>query len=246
MKPIQIRLTVALLAGACAIAQAQTDNYMPEGSKDIYVGVSMASVPRAQGDGRHRTVILPFLSVQASNGVFVAPGAIGLKMSGQPDIEYGPILTYSHLQRADSRDDRLRLKVEAGGFVDYALTHGVRLSSTALYGGGDAHRGLRMSAAATATTPLAPHHALSFKTGVSWANHDYLQSYYGVSASPGYRAAAGLHDVSISGNWAWEMSTKFSLSTGLGVSRLLGSAADSPIVRQRTNPSAFTALSYHY
>ncbi len=68
------KLFVLALAGACGIAQAQTPatNPMPDGSRDMYVGLGAQYAPRYEGARDRRATALPMLQVQWSNGVFVS------------------------------------------------------------------------------------------------------------------------------------------------------------------------------
>ena len=46
--------------------------------------------------------------------------------------------------------------------------------------------------------------------------------------------------------WNVELSTKYSLTTGLSATRLAKRASDSPLVASPNNSSLFTQLTYHY
>jgi hypothetical protein len=86
-------LSVLLLA--CVTAQA-TEPMMPDGSKDMYVGMALATRTAAAGEER-RVEPRPLLQVQWSNGVFLsASGVVGLHLSDTPGLEYGPLLAASN------------------------------------------------------------------------------------------------------------------------------------------------------
>jgi outer membrane protein len=240
--PMKI-LTLTLLLAVCGPGLAQTDMYMPAGTNEVNVGAALVSDSSAEGDTRRRTFIAPHLSVQFSNGFFISPSGVGMQLSSKPSVRYGPLLTYAVGRRADAKDDKLKLRLQAGAFLRYRVIRGLDVYSSALYGGGDDHQGLRVNAGASYGTPLASHHAASIGATMSWANQDYMESYFGTAA---YRPNAGVHSVRANFNWNWELGTRYSLTTGTGVSRLLGGAADSPIVRKATNVSFFTSLNYQF
>jgi len=83
------------IAGACSTAAAQTPatNPMPDGSRDMYIGFGVQSLPRY--DGAHDNLVrpLPVLQVQWSNGIFVSGTTLGWHLSQSPAMEFGPMLT---------------------------------------------------------------------------------------------------------------------------------------------------------
>jgi outer membrane protein len=98
-------LAFVLSAGALAsgTAQAQTPalNLMPDGSRDMYVGLGLQSAPRYEGAGSHRVSALPVLQVEWSNGIFVSGMSAGMHLSSSPTTEYGPLLAI-HPRRDES------------------------------------------------------------------------------------------------------------------------------------------------
>jgi outer membrane scaffolding protein for murein synthesis (MipA/OmpV family) len=85
---------VLALAGACGAAHAQTPaiNPMPDGSRDMYVGLGALYAPRYEGARDRRTTAMPMLQVQWSNGVFVSGMSMGMHLSDSPAVEYGPLV----------------------------------------------------------------------------------------------------------------------------------------------------------
>ncbi len=85
------------LAGACSTVAAQTPatNPMPDGSRDMYIGIGAQSVPRYDGSDDNRTLPLPVLQIQWSNGIFVSGTSLGWHLSSSPAMEFGPMLTLS-------------------------------------------------------------------------------------------------------------------------------------------------------
>jgi len=88
------KLLVLALVGACGAAVAQTPatNPMPDGSRDMYVGLGVQSLPRYDGARHNKTLALPVLQVQWSNGIFVSGLSAGWHLSNSPSWEYGPLL----------------------------------------------------------------------------------------------------------------------------------------------------------
>ncbi|HEY1149522.1 MAG TPA: MipA/OmpV family protein [Pseudoduganella sp.] len=89
------KFLVFAIAGACGTVAAQTPatNPMPDGSRDMYVGLGAQYQPRYDGARHNKTVALPVLQIQWSNGIFVSGLSAGMHLSSNPAIEYGPLLS---------------------------------------------------------------------------------------------------------------------------------------------------------
>lgn len=84
-----------ILAGACSAANAQTPaaNPMPDGSRDMYVGLGVLSAAESQGAKKRSVSLLPLIQMEWSSGIFVSGMSAGMHLSGQPALEYGPLLS---------------------------------------------------------------------------------------------------------------------------------------------------------
>ena len=120
------------IAGACSAVAAQTPatNPMPDGSRDMYIGIGAQSVPRYDGADDHRTLALPVLQVQWSNGIFVSGTSLGWHLSQSPSTEFGPMLTLAPRRDRDGvsfgvgsvgegSGSRMATTNIRGGFVPY-------------------------------------------------------------------------------------------------------------------------------
>jgi MipA family protein len=90
------KLLVLTLAGACNVATAQTpaNNPMPDGSRDMYLGLGVLSAPEYEGGRERQVSAVPLLQAEWSNGIFVSGVSVGMHLSGSPKVEFGPLLTY--------------------------------------------------------------------------------------------------------------------------------------------------------
>lgn len=203
---------VLVVSGSAASAQTPTTNPMPDGSRDMYAGLGVVSVPRYEGAESRRTRALPLLQVQWSNGVFVSGMSAGMHLSSSPTVEYGPLLAL-HPRRSESgsggeiggiegasmlpiavrtsgSDNPLagmgdiRTRLEAGAFFNYYLSPAWRLTSSVLAGAGNDRKGVRGELGIQRLAmQVAPHHTLSVSAGLGLANRAYQQSYFGVTAA---------------------------------------------------------------
>lgn len=170
----QLYALVLACVGSAASAQTPTTNPMPDGSRDMYVGLGAVSAPRYDGADSRKVSALPVLQVQWSNGFFISGASAGMHLSGRPTVEYGPLLTL-HRSRDESGSggtldplksdafpsmvgiaDRVRsgnrlegmrdigVRAEVGGFFNVYLAPEWRLTSAAVYGAGHERNGARL------------------------------------------------------------------------------------------------------
>ncbi|QGZ40279.1 outer membrane scaffolding protein for murein synthesis (MipA/OmpV family) [Pseudoduganella flava] len=112
------KLLVLALAGMCGAAHAQTPstNPMPDGSRDMYVGLGAQYTARYEGARERRTTALPMLQIEWSNGVFVSGLSAGMHLSSSPRVEYGPMIALNAGRDASgTRMYRLGSVSEASG-----------------------------------------------------------------------------------------------------------------------------------
>lgn len=245
----------AVLSACCLPAAAQSPTtQMPEGSTDVDLSLIAAIVPVSEGRGGMKAVVMPSISAQWSNGIFAAPGQVGMQLSQDPMLRFGALLTYgTRSRRADDKEDKLRFGIETGAFAHFQLAHNIGFHSNLLYGGGDDRKGVRMNLGGNYGLRLSSHQSLNAGLGMNLVNHGYMQSYFGISPAQAarsgrraYRAGAGVKDIYLSLRWNVDLSTKYALSSGVSVSRLMGSAADSPLTESPHNAALFTVLTYHW
>lgn len=88
------KLLALTLVSVCNAAAAQTpaNNPMPDGSRDMYVGLGVVTAPVYEGAGDRRERALPVLQAAWSNGIFISGLSAGMHLSSQPAVEFGPLL----------------------------------------------------------------------------------------------------------------------------------------------------------
>jgi outer membrane protein len=89
--------------------------------------------------------------------------------------------------------------------------------------------------------------------GITWADDDYMMTFFGVSAEqaarstlPAYEARGGVHAVRFGVNAGYRIDRAWSVGGRLGTARLRGDAAASPITRDRTQNLAAVFVSYRF
>jgi MipA family protein len=144
------------------------------------------------------------------------------------------------------------VRPELGGFLITSLAPGFRISNQLYYGAGRHSNGLRhVLDVQHFTASLGARHRFSTTVGLTLANGDYQQSYFGLDAQAAqasgirqYRIGAGLKDVHAQLRWNWILSPEWLVSSTLRVSRLQGDAARSPLVQRPAQVGLGAALAY--
>ena len=254
MKPIAFPV-LALLA-LCAPCTAQTHMNMPEGSKDVYLSLAMGNAPASDGASGRRSFLVPLVSAQFANGVFINMNSVGMHLSESPGMPWGvqfsPTVSRATTRSAAGFESKRRFTPEVGAFLNYQLSHELFLSSGLMYGGSFDRRGLRLRLGASSWMPVAEHHSLGIDMQVRLANRSALQADFAVTEAqagpnlPLYQVSSGMRDSAIGAGWQWQIANKYSLRTMLQYERLHGSAAASPRIERAAGVTALTVLTYRY
>lgn len=215
---------------------------MPEGTVDVTVSAAMGSRPVRAGSVERSAFVVPQICAEWSNGLFIEGLAIGMKLSDDPLLQYGPVASLNFgVQRADSSGHGIRPVL--GAFVNYTPFNELTLQAYALAPAGRDGRGVWLHTRAGTWTALVPRQTLAVGVGVNLADAAYMQSMFGAA---GYRPSGGVHDVYADVSWRWQISRKYTLTAALQASVLQGSAAASPRVVQRTGVTSWLALGYSF
>lgn len=241
-----------ILLCACGAARAQ-HGMMPDGSSDMYFGLSLRSTtPYANGEAR-QTVLRPLWQVEWSNGIFISDfNTVGWHLSNRPDLEYGPFIAN---RTARHPGDSPRLAgtqptngtPNVGGFFNYYLGEGFRLRSATAYDS-SAH-GLVFSMDLQRTWgDLAPHHTVTLTAGLAAASGVVMRQQYSVRREAGvdYQPSGGVLNLNAGVNWNWVLSRSWILNTAATGTRLGTSPANSPIVGRTNFLTWSTGLAYRY
>ena len=201
-------LAFAVLSGSAA-AQTPATNPMPDGSRDMYVGLGLVSAARYEGAAASERKALPVLQVQWSNGIFVSGMSAGMHLSRAPQVEFGPLVELQRrrdesgsgggidglqtrysvvsLPSADLDGNRLAgmtpvaTRLLGGGFLNTYLTPDWRLTGSLLGGAGNARDGARLDLGLQRLAWQAgAHHQVAATAGLSVVNGAYNRAFFGV------------------------------------------------------------------
>ena len=256
---IQVKGAALLLASMGGSAQAQaTRMMMPEGTYDMVFGVALQRTFFSQSEGGARTVVVPALEAQWSNGVFVdvspREATLGMHLSDDPMLSYGlQVSANGRDQRSDTPGQRGGVALQAGGYLNWNAANNISFRAALMAGGGIDGGGAIAHVRARVYHRLVPHHGARLEAGLAVADSTWQQGYFGVSAAqaahsanPVYRAGAGLVNFYGDVEWHWQLANKYSLATGGRLSRLAATPAASPLTGKRERVSVRSALTYRF
>lgn len=139
----------------------------------------------------------------------------------------------------------IRFGVEVGGFAEFYPTDWARFRGEVRHGI-RAHDGVVADFAVDAFTNITPTVQVSAGPRVSFANRNYFDDFYGVSATEAaetglapYNPGSGLHSVGLGGAIKWDVTDSLQTSVFAEYSRLTGPAADSSLVRELGSKNQF-------
>ncbi|WP_159716148.1 MipA/OmpV family protein, partial [Geminicoccus flavidas] len=152
-------------------------------------------------------------------------------LEGLGDVDWGLDLT-------------ARASYEVGPGALYA-------SVTRTLGGSDGLTG--EFGAVLSRTSLTDTITMTVGTSATWADSNYMDSYFGVTPSQAarsglavYDAEAGFKRIDVDLGVTWRFAENWTLTGQAGLGYLLGDAADSPIVKEELQPSLTLLVTYGF
>jgi outer membrane scaffolding protein for murein synthesis (MipA/OmpV family) len=261
MHPLQ-RLTVhavaagALCAALPAAAQYQGIVSLPPvgpGESRLLVGGSALFRPAYHGSSDRSIMLLPLIDYAHVNGFFASSGSgIGYSFINSRVTQVG-VRLIPQLPRQEGDSAALRWMGDLGWGVEASAYATQRLSPNWVIGaniraggrGGEFDAGARydmMLARTTRASVFGFGTAGNAKSQQTWFGVDAGQSL--ASGYPVYSPGAGFRSLHAGVSVNHFFAGRWFAIGGIGFAHLLGDAADSPIVRDRTTVTGFVSLAY--
>ena len=237
-----------LLAALCLMAPVVQ-------AADISVGGGIGIAPDYEGSDYYEAVPVPFADVKFGNGMFVKLLGLNLRANLIPSNMWrlGPVYNYrAERDNVDNnRVDRMREISDAnelgifGGF-DY---NNWFVSLEFLADTGNAHEGFTSKLRGGYNFIINNSWALSIGASTTYADDDYMQTYFGVTAADAarsglaqYDADSGIKDIGIDLGLNWIITQNWSAKGIAKFTQLVGDADDgSPVVDQGSEGQFFGA-----
>lgn len=248
-------LPLLVLPAFCLVAaqaRAQSASTEERGDWQVMLGAGAIYMPEFEGSKDSEIQPFPFISVEYRDIAYIRGPEIGvnvIRLQATEDfsIKAGPVARYRR-DRPEDRNTALRglgdvgTAIELGGALSFDYRQAwVRISLAKDVAGG--HDGLVGEGEAGIRFNLSDTLNASASARASWADKDYMSTYFGVTAAqaarsglPVYRAGSGLKDVGAGLNLNYMLGEHWMVSAIGGYSRLLGDAADAPLVVRRGSP----------
>jgi outer membrane scaffolding protein for murein synthesis (MipA/OmpV family) len=145
--------------------------------------------------------------------------------------------------------------VAAGAFLDYKILKRVTLKSEYRHEFADGHGGALFDLGAELKLPFGKPWVKTY-FGATYASEDYTQAFFGVNANqsagsglPQYDTDGGVKNFTFSLASGYDITENWVIGATVIYKRLVGDAADSPLVEQRGSKDQVTAgigLSYQF
>jgi len=214
--------------------------------------------PRYEGAEDYKISAFPFFDIKWRNVFLNARKGLGVFLPGDSPVTIGLALSYTLGRDEDDSDDLEGLGdvdggLTANGLIEWKIIKGTSLGIhyerqvTGEETGYQVHGELGFRAF------LPPRFILKPSLRATFASNEYMDAFFGVtskqSARSGlreYRPEAGLKSVGMQIMLIYPFMEKWGLQVLGGYDRLVGDAADSPVVRDADQFSAGLGLSYSF
>ncbi len=260
------RAGATLLLAVPAVAVADEPSEPEEKKWRVLLGAGAVSKPEYPGSETDETRPMPIVNVRYGRFFLGgvpgggAGGGLGAYLYEKDSWSLGAAVAADFGEvREESDDARLQGlgdidgTIRAAFFASYEVTSWLELSGNVLSDVGGKNQGLIASFDAEATYQPHPRLRLSAGPGVTWGNDEYAQTLYGVDAQQALRSGFAQYDAgsnatlmrfSVGAQYA--LTQKWSLGSRITASRLLGDAADSPIVQDENQNTYAMFVMYRF
>lgn len=263
LKPIML-ITVAVIAlavaGSAIADQSRKEENFPSPDSDwsIRIGAFGFYAPEYEGSDNYDVGGLPYVDITWRDTVFLnARNGLGAYVLNRPDVKLGLSVGYSFGRDEDDSDDLEGLGDVDGGATanvlfewkidDISFNTHYEQQFTGEDTGFQVHLGLGYDLNLTPKLILKP----SVRT--SLASSDYMEAYFGVSSGQSgrsglreYNADAGFKSVGAQIMAIYRLTTHWGIQASTGYDRLVGDAADSPVVKDENQFRIGMGLSYTF
>jgi len=225
---------------------------LEEGINIIQLGVG--SLPDYQGSDDSDITFGPYGRYYFSGFKYaeLLGSELIVNLSDSSTIHYGPVIRYRFGRDSDIEDSVVKNMREIDGTFEVGTfikkssqlsdnpRHRFNIIADISTDAGGEHKGYLASARVSYFKPISPALVGHLGAGTTYVSDDYMNTYYGVDSTdsnltglPEFKASSGLHDYRISFGLVQHLSPKWSIGVGGRYQKLLGDAADSPVVDLR-------------
>lgn len=207
------------------------------------IGILGAFVPDYEGSSSYEWRAYPDLDITYGDRFFIDRRGAGINFLTSDALTAGVSIGYD--SGRDESDNRRVLRglgdIDETAIGSIFASYSVgRLSLSASVGTdilGEGHEGTTIGLSANYSLPVGERLILFAGPSATWASDNYMQNLFGITAAQAarsgrasYRAEAGFKDVGFTIYGAYRLTGGWAVTGVAGYKRLLGDAADSPLV----------------
>ncbi len=247
----------AVLACASVIASERA-NAFGSGPWVVTIGGWVVAQPDYEGSDDYEAAFRPIFNIRKEGSkewLSLPDDSAGIAVFETSNFRIGPAFGFT--PERDSSDNRalrglksVDFTIEAGAFVEYWPADRLRTRLEVLQGL-NGHDGL--VANLSADIVLHPAERWMFTVGprVTWVDDNYADAYFSVGPGspslPLFGADGGLHSAGVGASLSYDVTETVQIKLFGEYDRLIGDAADSPLVELRGSKDQFTAgLGFSY
>lgn len=226
---------------------------------EVRLGLGAGFSPDYEGSDEYEVMALPVITASNVFGFNFTPFALSYNLAeynsagGAWSVGFGPRVAFDF-----GRDQDANAALAGLGDVDSSILPGAFVNlrmgpalATASFGQdiADGHDGAVADFGLSTVVPVTQQITLMPGITASWADDDYMQSYFGINATQAansaygaYNAEGGFKSIGANVNAIYAINENWAANTMLGYERLIGDAADSPIVDGPGSANQFSVM----
>lgn len=230
---------------------------------DLKVGGIAIVKPKYEGSDEYEVIGAPFaypVFSDGEGGAFAFNGLddIRFRLLENQGFEAGVLGGYTFGRDQDDGPLLRGLGDVDGGFIAGAYIGyraGIMLFDVSYHRIVSGDTGGYFRIGATAEQRIAPNVEIKARVGATYADDDYMEYYFGVSPLQAARSRAGLavydseagfKDVHLSVGMTYDIDRHWSVLAGVGYKRLIGDAADSPVIETEDQFFGTIGVTYRF
>ena len=238
--------------------QGEAQNHEKEnGDWSVKLGFGAGVAPTYEGADDYELVPLPVVDIRWRDRLFIGTGGAGVNIIRSKHVRFGARLTYNGGRDQDD-DDALRGLGDVDGTVEAGVFGALTYANLTLSGDlrqdtADGHEGLVGRAALTYRNSLSENLTGTIGPSITWADGDYMQSFFGVDAGQSARsglsrfdASSGIKNYALNATLTYAMTDSWSVTGIARYARLAGDAADSPIIKDENQMFSGFHVAYQF
>ena len=252
-KSFIVVFALALSLFFASASQAQETPFDIE-NMDNVVGAAVGVLPDYQGSNDYIAGGAPFFRFtlpQTQYYMRLLATDLQVNVINHPVFRFGPAVNYRFGRNDDVEDNVVKHMKEIDGTMEAGAFVGFEVISKddrrqrflgqieVLSDVGNTYKGYNVSLSASYWMPVSRPVDIMFGAGLSYADENYMKTYFGVdqedsdrTGMPVFKASSGLYQARLNAGAVLHLSMQWHVAAGVQYRPLLNDAADTPIVDQ--------------